>query len=137
MSQIDRRFRLIFDSAAADDLTRVKREDSWAHAQIFALLEEYNSGTFPAEELIDEYFESDEIENVVPFWNLQKDHLNVFRIKLIKVARWCVLVAGDHQAREVAVLAIMNRDQNYESDKALVARIRASYEALGFKALGR
>lgn len=137
MSQVSRRFRLIFDQAAAADLIRVKEEDPWAHAQIFALLEAYQAGTFPPEELIDEHFVSHEVENVTPFWHLQDRRLNVYRVKLVSVGAWRILTAGDHSAHEVAVLAVMHRSQNYQADAALVARIRSSYERLGFKYLGR
>lgn len=136
MSQADRRFRLLIDTSAAADLSRVRREDRWAHAQIVAVLQEYESGALPVEELIDEKFESDEIENIKPFWHLQDDRLNVYRIKLVSVNAWRILTAGDYAYREVAVLAIMRRDQNYQSDKALIERLRKSYENFGFKRLG-
>lgn len=136
MSQTDRRFRLLIDASAAADLSRVRREDPWAHAQIFALMQEYESGALPAEELIDEKFESDEIENIKPFWHLQNDRLNVYRIKLVTVNGWRILTAGDHAYHEVAVLAVMRRDQDYQSDKALMERLRKSYENFGFKRLG-
>ena len=137
MSEQQRRFRLLIDREGEADLFRVKEEDPWAHAQIYVLLQEYESGTFPPEELIDEYFESSEIENVVPFWHLQNEKLNVYRLKLVKVNAWRVLTAGDHISREVAVLAIMHRDQNYQADAKLVERIRNSYENFGFKRLGQ
>ena len=136
MSQTDRRFRLLIDVSAAADLSRVRREDRWAHAQIVTVLQEYESGALPAEELIDERFESKQIENIKPFWHLQDKRLNVYRIKLVSVNAWRILTAGDHAYREVAVLAIMRRDQNYQSDKALIERLRKSYENFGFKRLG-
>lgn len=137
MSQVERRFRLIIDQSAAADLIRVKKDDPWAHAKIFALLQEYDAGTFPPEELIDERFESEDIENVEPFWHLQDDRLNVYRLKLVTVKAWRILTAGDRASREVAVLAVMHRDQNYQADRALVERIRASYANLGFRLLGQ
>lgn len=137
MSEVERRFRLIIDQSAAADLIRVKREDSWAYAKIFALLQEYDAGTFPPEELVDEHFESDEIENISPFWHLQNERLNVYRLKLVSVGGWRILTAGDHVNRQIAVLAVMRRDQNYQADRKLVERIRASYEKLGFRLLGQ
>jgi hypothetical protein len=137
MSQISRRFRLIIDHAAAADLIRVRETDQWAHAQIFALLEAYQSGTFPPEELIDERFASDEIADVSPFWHLQNHRLNVYRVKLVSVGAWRILTAGDRSANEVAILAVMHRSQNYQADTALMARIEEAYERLGFKYLGR
>lgn len=137
MSQVERRFRLIFDQSVAADLSHVKRLDVEAHAEIYALLEEYSNGTFPAEELIDEHFSSDEIENVSPFWHLQEKGLNAYRLKLVTVRSWRILTAGDHRYREVAVLAIMHRDQDYQSDKALMNRIEKSYENFGFHRLGK
>ena len=136
MTQTDRRFRLLIDMSAAADLSRVKRDDPWAHAKIYAMMQEYESGTFPAEELIDEKFESDEIENIKPFWHLQDERLNVYRIKLVSVNSWRILTAGDRTYREVAVLAVMHRDQDYQSDKELIERLRKSYENFGFKRLG-
>ncbi|MXP15492.1 hypothetical protein GRI44_12090 [Altererythrobacter confluentis] len=136
MSEIERRFRLIVDQQVGVDLARVRQEDSWAHAQIIALLQEYAAGTFPPEELIDERFESEEIENVEPLWHLQDRRLNVYRLKLVNVGRWRVLTAGDRQSREVAVLAVMHRAQNYQADRPLMDRIKKSYESLGFKPLG-
>ena len=136
MTQTDRRFRLLIDPSAAADLTRVKREDSWAHAQIFALMQEYEAGTFPVEELIDETFESDKIENISPFWHLQDQRLNVYRLKLVSISAWRVLTAGDRTFREVAILAVMHRNQNYQSDRQLIERLRKSYENFGFKWLG-
>lgn len=137
MSEVGRRSRLIIDRSAAADLTRVKVEDPWAFAQIFAVLQEYNSGALPIEELCDEHFASESVENVVPVWHLQDDRFNVFRVKLIKVRAWRILTASDWRTREVAVLAIMKRNQNYQSDPDLMNRIRTSYESLGFHLLGR
>lgn len=137
MSQVSRRFRLIVDHAAAADLIRVKRDDPWAHAQIVALLEEYQAGTFAPEELIDEYFVSNEIEDVSPFWHLQDERFNAYRVKLVGIGAWRVLTAGDRLAHEVAVLAVMHRSQNYQADAALMKRIREAYERLGFRNLGR
>lgn len=137
MSEVNRRFRLIIDQSAAADLTRAKEADPWAYAKIFALIQEYSSGTFSPEELIDETFESDDIENVAPFWHLQESRKNVYRIKMIMVRNWRILTAGDRKSKEVAILAVMHRSQDYQKDAALVERIRRSYEKLGFSELGR
>jgi mRNA-degrading endonuclease RelE of RelBE toxin-antitoxin system len=137
MSEVVRRYRLIVDALVYSDIARIKSEDSYACAEIVAFIEEIKADQILCENLIDEHYFDATIENVVPFWAMQSDRLNVYRIKLNHVGKWRILTAGDHRRREVAILAVMHRDQNYEKDKNLIERLRGSYEKLNFGELGR
>lgn len=136
MSQINRRFKLIVDENVAADLIHIKESDPYAHRHILVFLQEIRGDQIACENLVDEYYSDDTIENIVPFWHLQRERLNVHRIKLIEVKGWRIIVAGDHRQREVAIMAIMNRDQDYQNDNQLIKRLRKSYENLCFPRMG-
>ncbi len=136
MSEIERRYKLYVDDRVAGDLTYVRGVDSYAHKHVLVFLEEINGGQIACQWLVDEYYSDDLIENIEPFWFLQNEKRNIHRIKLVDVKGWRIITAGDHRQREIAVLAIMKRDQDYQSDKALVQRLRDSYEKLCFSRLG-
>lgn len=137
MSEVERKYKLLVDHNVSQDIRDLKREDPYAHAQVFVLLQELRSDQLLCENLIDENYSDDIIEDIVPFWHLQDSRLNVYRLKMFNAGRWRILVAGDHARREVAILAIMHRGQDYQKDKNLIARLKDSYEKLNFRELGR
>jgi hypothetical protein len=137
MSEVTRRFTLIVDQQVTGDLRRVKSEDSYAHAQIIAFLQELHGDQILCECLIDEHYSDLTIESIGPFWAMQSERLNIYRLKLHSVGNWRILTAGDHQKRSVAILVIMRRDQNYQRDADLIQRLKGSYEKLGYTELGR
>jgi len=136
MSQVNRRFRLIVDQQVANDFARVKKEDQYAHDQLIVFFEELIGDRRLCENLIDEHFSDFSVESISPFWAMQNARLNVYRVKLYNLGKWRILTAGDHKRREVAILAIMHRDQNYERDAELISRLEEAYERLGFTELG-
>lgn len=137
MSETHRRYELIIDQLVGGDLTRLAEEDRYAHRQIIVFLEELSGDLRLCEELIDEHHSDGAIQSVEPFWFMQQQRLNVYRIKLYLIGKWRILSAGDHRRRQVAILAIMHRDQDYQNDAALILRLKDCYERLGFSELGR
>src|SRR5687767_9824176 len=99
MSEVQRRFQFVVDREVSSDLRRCRLEDRDAFEEIIVLLQELEGALLLCENLIDEHYSDNEIESVQPFWELQKERLNVYRIKLYGVGRWRILTAGDHQAR--------------------------------------
>lgn len=136
MSEVDRQFKLLIDDLVSDDLKRVEQQDTYDHDQIVVFLQELKGNQILCEDLINEHHSDLTIQDIKPFWYLQNERLNVYRIKLCMVGAWRVLTAGDHRKKEVAILAVMHRDQDYEADPQLIERLRSSYERLGFNKLG-
>jgi hypothetical protein len=137
MSEVGRRFTLLYDDALDADLDRCQERDRYAYARVLAFLDELEGDTNLCEGLILERYSDPLVHDVEPFWYLQDQRLNVYRVKLVEVGAWRLLTAGDHRTRLVAILALMHRDQNYERDQVLIARLKDSYERLGFHELGR
>ena len=50
---------------------------------------------------------------------------------------WRIITAVDYPGRRVAVLAVMHRDENYEDNIELWARIEGEYDSFGFPRYGR
>ncbi|WP_426265914.1 hypothetical protein [Sphingomonas sp. LHG3443-2] len=137
MSQVDRRFTLLSVDELGDDLDRCQTEDSYAYPRILVFLQELDGNSGLCERLIDERYSDHEVQDISPFWHLQDEGLNVFRLKLVDVGAWRLITAGDRRSRTVAVLGLMRRDQDYENDPQFVARLKESYDKLGFGLWGR
>jgi hypothetical protein len=137
MSEVDRRYTLVVADAVTADLRRVKEESLHARDQIIIFLQELRGDQILCENLINEHYADATIDSIEPFWFMQRQRLNVYRIKLCMVGNWRILTAGDHHQRKIAILAIMHRQQNYEADAELIERLRDSYARLNFTELGR
>lgn len=132
MSEVNRRFRLIVDEEVAADLIRVKREDLRAYDELQVFFEDLEGDVSWCHSIVDPHYSDGQIESVEPIWFLQDEKKNIYRVKFYDVQEWRVITAADHRQKLVAILAIMKRQQNYQSDKAFSERLRRSYDALGF-----
>jgi hypothetical protein len=137
MTEVSRRYRLVVDEQVAADLIRVQGEDVPAYDELQVFFEDLMGDESWCACIADPHYCDDQIENIKPFWRLQNEKKNVYRLKFVDVANWRVITAADHLAKKIGLLAIMRRDQNYESDPEFIERIRKSYEALEFSALPR
>ena len=131
MSDGSRRYRLVVDSEVAVDLIRMRSSDRAAYDELQVFFEDLQGDADWCRAIADPAYSDHQIESVEPFWHLQEERKNAYRIKFYNVAAWRVITAADHRAMKVAILAIMHRDQDYERDKAFVERLRTSYESLG------
>ncbi|HEV7343167.1 MAG TPA: hypothetical protein VGN68_16190 [Sphingopyxis sp.] len=136
MSSVERRYKLIVDGHVSGDLAQVRTKDRYAFAKLYVFLEELKGSIDDCAKLADEHFADETIENISPFWFLQDRKYNVFRLKLVEIHGWRILTAADHRNREIAILAIMERSQDYQNDPKLIERLKASYEKLGFYRFG-
>ena len=86
---------------------------------------------------IHEFEEGDGKFTVSQVFYLQDRGWNVWRLKLFaleprhRVLEYRVLYAFDARKKVYHVLAIMHRDQDYENDPKLIARIKNDYDRLG------
>lgn len=131
MSQVPRRYRLVVDTEVAADLIRVRGIDQEAYDELQVFFEDLQGDADWCAALADPTYSDHQIESVEPFWYLQSERNNAYRIKFFNLAGWRVITAADHKAKKIAILAIMQRSQNYEQDTAFVERLRKSYESLG------
>jgi hypothetical protein len=137
MSEVERRFSLTIDGQVAADLGLVKAKSRLDYFDIMAFIEQLEGDFICCESLIDEHYDEEPIESVEPFWHLQNQRFNVYRVKLVNIRNWRILTAGDHKNRRIAILAIMDRSQNYQDDSEFVQRLKESYDKLEFSQLGR
>ncbi|KQZ64611.1 hypothetical protein ASD67_09155 [Sphingopyxis sp. Root1497] len=135
MSEVNRRFRLIVDEEVAADLIRVEREDKQAYDELQVFFEDLEGDVSWCQSIVDPHYSDNQIESVEPIWFLQDEKKNIYRVKFYDVQGWRIITAADHQKRLVAILAIMKRDQDYQSDKEFSERLRRSYDTLGFTAI--
>ena len=129
-------YQLILSEGAQADLRECKAKDAYAAAVISQYLRELDNDIGACALLVDEHYSDDDIGSVEPLWSLQKEKMNAYRVRFILLGRWRVITAGDHRRRRVGILAIMERDANYQSDKELWKRIEKEYDELDFPRLG-
>ena len=135
MSEVSRRYRLVIDKQVAADVSRVQREDSNAYDELQVFFEDLSGDDSWCACIADPNYSDEQIQDIVPIWTLQDEGKNVYRVKFVEVAGWRVITAADHIAKKIGILAIMKRDQDYQSDPVFIERLRKSYEALEFSAL--
>lgn len=131
MSDVSRRYRLVVDTEVAADLIRVRSSDKAAYDELQVFFEDLQGDSDWCQAIADPSYSDHQIESVLPFWHLQGERKNAYRVKFYNVASWRVITAADHRSMKIAVLAIMHRDQNYQQDSAFIARLRKSYDSLG------
>ena len=135
MTETSRRYRLVIAEEVAADLIRVKEADSDAYDELQVFFEDLEGGDSWCACIADPSYSDSQIASIEPFWHLQNERRNVYRIKFVEVGRWRVITAADHRSKRIGVLAVMHRDQNYEADKAFLERLRKSYDDLEFSQL--
>lgn len=132
-----RRFQFLISQGAKDDLKACKEEDSYAAAKISELLRDVRDDIIAGEALVDERFFDAVVESVRPVWSLQDKRINAYRVRMVVIHAWRIITAVDYPGRRVAVLAVMHRDENYEDNTELWARIEGEYDSFGFPRYGR
>lgn len=126
------RYQLLISAGAKEDMQQCRDTDRYAAAKLSVLLRELHDDWRACEALVDERFQDDRIESVAPLWSLQDKRINAYRIRLVDVAKWRLITAVDHASRRVALLAVMRRDEDYESNSGLWSRIEREYDGYGF-----
>lgn len=121
---------------AKDDLRNCREADSYAAAQIAALLRELAVDDSWCGCLVDPHYIDDDIESVAAVARAQELGLNCYRLKLVAVAAWRLVLAANHPTKQVCLMAVGHRDVVYQDDN-LWERIGQEYDELGFTRLGR
>lgn len=135
MSATERRFDFIVDADVAQDIRQCLHDDPDEAAVIIALIEELRGDRSLCERLIDVGFEDDDVRSVKEFAALQKQRCNAYTVRLWEVDNWRLITAVDYQQRQIALLYVMRRDENY-SERVQNAVISA-YERLAFRYMGK
>lgn len=135
MSEVVRRYRLIVDELVAADLTRVRFADPAAYDELQVFFEDLESDVSWCQAIADPHYQDLQIESVAYFEYLQSEGKNVYRVKFYNVRDWRIITAADHIGKIIAILAIMERCQDYQNDSDFISRLRKSYDALGLASL--
>lgn len=126
------RYQLLITEGAKADLRACRDDDRYAAAKVAELLRLISEDRLAIEALVDGRYSDDKIHDVSPIWSLQKKRINAYRVRMVLISAWRIITAVDHKDQRIAILAIMPRDDNYEDNKALWARLEQEYDAIGF-----
>lgn len=126
------RYQFLISAGAEEDLHECRRRDRYAAARIATLLREISVDQVACEALIDEREYEPAIESVSPLWSLQDQRINAYRVRLVQVGAWRLITAVDHQKNRIALLGVMPRDDNYQENAVLWARIEQEYDGFDF-----
>ncbi|MEB3416048.1 hypothetical protein VCJ71_08225 [Alteriqipengyuania sp. WL0013] len=132
MSEVHRRYRLVVAEEVAADLIRVRSEDKLAYDEMQVLFEDLEGDEGWCDAIADPTYSDSQIESVKALRYLANEGRNVYRVKFLRVRKWRIITAANHQGKIIGILGIMHRDQNYEDDSTFSKRIRQSYDTLGF-----
>lgn len=131
-------YELAITPNAEADIKKLFATDPKSASVVMAYLGEIADDQYLLESLsVPDFEEADEKFNVSQVYALQDSGWNVWRLKLFvleprkRLLDHRVLYAFDTRKRIYHVLAVMHRDQDYEKDKQLIARIKADYDRLG------
>lgn len=114
------------------DLKECRRKDEYAYRRIIAILERLIEQPGESEKFITENWQDDVIEDVGLIRTLQRERINGLRVKFWDIKKWRLLFIADHRLRQVGLVAVMHRDQDYESDKVLWDRIKNAVDRFNF-----
>lgn len=109
-----------------------QKEDPWAASRISVLLREVVSHNFYAQWLTDPTHADDVILDIGELVTFRVIKINAYRVKFVEIGKWRLITAVDHPTRRVALMAVMHRDDDYQSNKELWADIEREYDEHGF-----
>ena len=113
-------------------MTKCRENDRYAASRLAAFVREVLDDQIAVEALVDERNYEYPVRDIVPITSLQDRRINAYRVRLVEVAGWRLITAVDHRTARVGLLAVMERDQNYEDDRELWRRIEGEYDEYGF-----
>lgn len=129
----NRAYQFLYDEAGiAADMKICMNQDRHAFSHIIVILSELRGNPSLSENFVLVGWQDATIEDVAWIESLQAEGINANRVKLWEARGWRLIFFADHPKRKAALVAIMKREQNYEEDTVLWARLRESYERLGF-----
>jgi len=135
-------YELAIHRDAKADLERLWESDKEAAAFVQVTLEEVGADQYYLASLSDDGFEDEKIEVTTYRW-MQRRGFNFWRLKLFEFDLssgpfpYRIIYAFDGPKRIYYVLAIMHRDQDYETDGDLSTRLQKSYDELGIARIPR
>ena len=127
----DSDYQLVASRSAFDDLDACKTADPKASAAIVVFLRELRDSKRDLGSVIDERYEDETVESVVPIWSLQEIRVNAYRVKLVLYKGWRLIFAVDHSTARVGFFGLMPRDEDYSAE--YLARIEREHDELGFR----
>lgn len=125
-------YSFLITQGGRNDLVHCRETDAWAAARISALVREIAAHRFYAEWLVDPSYTDDAILSVGELASFRALKVNAYRVKLVEIAKWRLIVAVDHPTRRVAIMAVMPRSDDYEKNTELWSDIEREYDELGF-----
>jgi hypothetical protein len=128
-------YQFLISAGAQEDIRDCYAADPYAGRKIRVLLQEVVADQRCCEALVDPHVYDDAIESVEPIWSLQDEKINAYRVRLVEVGAWRLIVAVDHRASRVGLFAVMLRSDEYEKNKPLWARIEKEFDDYGFARL--
>jgi hypothetical protein len=126
------RYAFIVTAGAKEDMVACRAADPRAATTLSVLLREIIDDVVLCEELFNEREAQAPIINVAPLMTLQSQRINAYRVKVIDAMRWRLITGVDHGSKRVGLFAVMARDQDYQSDRTLWARIEREYDGNHF-----
>jgi mRNA-degrading endonuclease RelE of RelBE toxin-antitoxin system len=135
MTEASRGYKFHISETALTELRNLKRRDAASFDAVIVMIQEIRSDLRACEQLVDAHFADETIRMVEEFRAAQAEGLNVYTVKLYEVDAWRLITAGDHRGRAIAIMSVMHRSRNYESDNTLMEQLRRDYDALAFKRL--
>jgi hypothetical protein len=128
-----RAYALAVDEEGVNADLRVCRDvDRRAFDRIIVILGELRRNPSLSENFVMVGWQDTTIEDVTWIESLQQEGINATRTKLWEVQAWRLLFFVDHARRRAALVAVMERRQDYQADRPLWDRLRETYERLGF-----
>ena len=125
-------YQFLITAGAQDDMYACKEEDRYASARIAAFLRECRANSRALERNIDTAASDDTIENVTAVQSLQQKRINAYRTKLVLVNAWRLIFIVDRKSARIGLFSVMHRDQDYQNDPVLWARIEREFNGCGF-----
>jgi mRNA-degrading endonuclease RelE of RelBE toxin-antitoxin system len=128
----DGNYQFLITDGAMEDMNLCAKNDAFAAACIASLLQEVRGNPRYCKNMVDEHFADGHVEDICGVWSLQSQRINAYRVKLIEINKWRLIFVVDHKSQRIALIAVMKRDNNYQKDRPLWARIEREYDAIGF-----
>ena len=135
MTEASRGYKFHISETALSELRDLRRRDPDSFDTVIVMIQEIRSDLRACEQLVDEHFADETIRMVEEFRAAQAEGLNAYTVKLYELEAWRLITAGDHRARVIAIMSVMHRSRDYQTDQTLMKQLRRDYDALGFTRL--
>lgn len=125
-------YEFVITQGAQRDMEQCASQDRVAAACITNFLRERMCDPTYRACVIEEDYSDDFVENIAPLQSLLKQRINAYRVKMVNLSRWRLIFIVDHKSRRMGLFSVMHRDQDYQRDRNLWARIEREFDAHGF-----